>query len=85
MIKTTNEKETDNLIIITITKMILIETDPEAKPIIIKTKITILETKTIHKIEITVMTEMTTVLEVMIDPLLLHRDPLIILPCSTIG
>ncbi|CAG8806854.1 24051_t:CDS:2, partial [Gigaspora margarita] len=36
----------------------------------------LLTIKAVYEIEISIITEMTTILEVMIDPPILHRDPL---------
>src|SRR5260363_116072 len=65
MTKIENEEETDNLTITTIADEIHIETDPEAEIIII-------EIEVVQEIETIEMTEMTTTLEVVIDPLTLH-------------
>src|SRR5260363_417461 len=78
--KIENEEETDNLTITTIANETHIETDPEAEIIIIGTEIIIIEIEVIQEIEIIEMTEMTTALEVVIDPLTLHGDPLIVPP-----
>src|SRR5260364_303291 len=77
MTKIENEEETDNLTI-TIANETHIETDPEAEIIIIGTEIIIIEIEVVQEIEIIEMTEMTTALEVVIDPLTLHGDPLIV-------
>ncbi|CAG8828881.1 6678_t:CDS:1, partial [Gigaspora rosea] len=66
-IKVMNVEETDSPIITTI-DVTLIETDLEVE--IIKTKIIIIETKAILEIEIVIMIEMTTTLEVETDLLL---------------
>jgi hypothetical protein len=66
-IKVMNEEETDSPTIIT-TDVTLIETDLEVE--IIGTEIIIIETEAALEIEIIVMTEMTTVLEVETDLLL---------------
>src|SRR5260364_162676 len=84
MTKIENEEETDNLTITTIANETHIETDPEAKIIIIGTEIIIIKNEVVQEIEIFELTEMTTALEVMIDPLTLHRDPLIVPPQLTI-
>src|SRR5260363_227015 len=84
MTKIENEEETDNLTITTIADEIHIETDPEAEIIIIETGIIIIEIEVVQEIETIEMTEMTTALEVVIDPLTLHGDPLIVPPHLTI-
>src|SRR5260363_375410 len=73
MTKIENEEETDNPTITTIANETHIETDPGAEIIII-------EIEVVQEIEIIEMTEMTTALEVVIDPLTLHGDPLIVPP-----
>src|SRR5260363_264111 len=73
MTKIENEEETDNPTITTIANETHIETDPE-------TEIIIIEIEVVQEIEIIEMTEMTTALEVVIDPLTLHGDPLIVPP-----
>src|SRR5260363_365313 len=80
MTKIENEEETDNPTITTIANETHIETDPKAEIIIIGTEIIIIEIKVIQEIEIIEMTEMTTALEVVIDPLTLHGDPLFCTP-----
>src|SRR5260364_93231 len=76
--KIENEEETDNLTITTIANETHIEIDPEAEIIIIGTEIIIIKIEVVQEIEIIEMTEMTTALEVVIDPLTLHGDPLIV-------
>src|SRR5260363_197361 len=80
MTKIENEEETDNPTITTIANETHIETDPESEIIIIGTEIIIIEIEVVQEIEIIDMTEMTTALEVVIDPLTLHGDPLIVPP-----
>ena len=77
-IKVMNEEETDSPIITTI-DVTLIETDLEVK--IIETEIIIIETEAALEIEIIVMIEMTTDLEVETDLLLgdLATEPLTLL------
>ena len=84
MIKIENEEETDNPIITTIANETHIETDPEAEIIIIGIGIIIIEIEVVQEIETVKIIEMITALEVVIDPLTLHGDPLIVLPHLTI-
>ena len=78
MIKIENEEETDNPIITTITNETHIETDPEAEIIIIGIGIIIIEIEVVQEIETVEMIKMIIALEVVIDPLTLHGDPLIV-------
>ncbi|CAG8689763.1 19805_t:CDS:2, partial [Gigaspora margarita] len=59
-----NKKETDNLAITTIINETHLETDLEAKIIVIGIEIIIIEIEAIQEIEISKMTKMTTALEV---------------------
>ena len=84
MTKIENEEETDNPIITIIVNETHIETDPEAEIIIIGIGIIIIEIEVVQEIETVEMIEMIIALEVVIDPLTLHGDPLIVPPHLTI-